>query len=333
MSAAPEPLVRARNLSVHFKVSRRAGSAQHGTLRAVSDVSLDIHPGEVVGLVGESGSGKSTLGLALLRLAPIASGSVSFAGADITTLSRHAMQPYRRQMQIVFQDPYSALDPRQTIGDALAEPLAIHGVGGDARARRTRVDELLTTVGLSPQHARRYPHEFSGGQRQRVGIARALALQPQFIVADEPVSALDVSIQAQILALLRDLRARLGLTLLFVSHDLAVVRYLSDRVAVMYLGRIVEIATAASLYRQPQHPYTRALLASVPARTPGASSHRAVLTGDLPSPLSPPSGCAFRTRCPHAIPACAETVPQLREVVPGHAKACIRDDIQELSPS
>ncbi len=320
-------LVAARGLSVHFGVARRAGRAQRAVLRAVSDVTLDIRRGEVLGLVGESGSGKSTLGLALLRLAPVTAGTVAFDGTDITTLSRHALQPYRRRMQIVFQDPYSALDPRQTVGDALAEPLAIHGIGADAKSRRARVDDLLATVGLAPQHARRYPHEFSGGQRQRIGIARALALEPQFVVADEPVSALDVSIQAQILALLRDLRARFGLTLLFVSHDLAVVRYLSDRVAVMYLGRIVEIGPAQSLYRRPQHPYTRALLAAVPARTPGVARPQGVLAGDLPSPLAPPSGCAFRSRCPHAIAACADAVPALREIAPGHAKACLRDDL------
>ena len=328
VAAAPAPaggaLVAAENLSVHFPVARRA---QRAVLKAVRNVSLGIARGEVLGLVGESGSGKSTLGLALLRLAPITEGTVRFDGEDITHLSRQALQPYRRRMQIVFQDPYSALDPRQTVGDALAEPLAIHGLGASARDRRARVDELLTMVGLTPQHARRYPHEFSGGQRQRIGIARALALEPELIVADEPVSALDVSIQAQILALLRDLRARLRLTLLFVSHDLAVVRYLSDRVAVMYLGRIVEIAPSDALYRRPRHPYTRALLASVPARAPGAARAHAVLSGDLPSPLNPPSGCAFRTRCPHALPACAEAVPELRTVSAGHVKACIRDDI------
>jgi oligopeptide transport system ATP-binding protein len=326
-SAGPAPLVEVRSLDVHFRVARHAPNAQHGTLRAVSDVTLGIARGEVLGLVGESGSGKSTLGQAILRLVAPTAGSIHFAGDDITALSRRALQPYRRRMQVVFQDPYSALDPRQAIGDALAEPLAIHGIGANAAARRARVDELLAMVGLQASHARRYPHEFSGGQRQRVGIARALALEPEFIVADEPVSALDVSIQAQILALLRDLRRRFELTLLFVSHDLAVIRYLSDRVAVMYLGRIVEIAPADALYRRPQHPYTRALLASVPSRTPGAARHREVLTGDLPSPLAPPSGCAFRTRCPHAQPACAETVPELREIAPGHAKACLRDDV------
>jgi oligopeptide transport system ATP-binding protein len=316
-------LVEVRKLDVHFRVQRRGPVGSEGTLRAVSDVSLGIRRGEVLGLVGESGSGKSTLGHAILRLVPPTGGTILFGGNDLTQLSRRALQPYRRRMQVVFQDPYSALDPRQSIGDALAEPLTIHRIGADRSERAARVRELLEMVGLQPSHVRRYPHEFSGGQRQRIGIARALALKPEFIVADEPVSALDVSIQAQILALLRDLRQRLNLTLLFVSHDLAVIRYLSDRVAVMYLGRIVEVAPADALYSRPQHPYTRALLAAVPSRKPGAERHKDVLTGDLPSPFAAPSGCSFRSRCPYAIPACSDAVPPLREVAPGHAKACI----------
>ena len=324
---SPNYLVEVRKLDVRFRVKRRGPAGQDGTLRAVSDVSLGIRRGEVLGLVGESGSGKSTLGQAILRLVAPTAGTILFDGDDITQLSRRALQPYRRRMQVVFQDPYSALDPRQNIGDALAEPLTIHRVGADRAERQARVRDLLEMVGLQPSHMRRYPHEFSGGQRQRVGIARALALNPEFIVADEPVSALDVSIQAQILALLRDLRQRLQLTLLFVSHDLAVIRYLSDRVAVMYLGRIVEIAPADALYTRPQHPYTRALLAAVPSRKPGAQRHKDILTGDIPSPYDSPSGCAFRSRCPHAIPACSDAVPLLREVAPGHTKACIREGL------
>lgn len=323
----PDTLVELRNLDVHFNSSGAGFGGKAGTLRAVSDVSLSIRRGEVLGLVGESGSGKSTLGQAILRLVKPTSGQVLFDGDDITKMSRSELHPYRRRMQVVFQDPYSALDPRQTIEDALIEPLEIHRMGANSAVRLARVHDLLTMVGLQPSHARRYPHEFSGGQRQRIGIARAVALEPEFIVADEPVSALDVSIQAQILALLRDLRQRLKLTLLFVSHDLAVIRYLSDRVAVMYLGRIVEIAPADALYRNPLHPYTKALLAAVPSRTPGAQRHKEILLGDLPSPHALPSGCSFRSRCPYAVSACATSVPPLLEVAPGHAKACIRDDI------
>jgi oligopeptide/dipeptide ABC transporter ATP-binding protein len=323
----PDTLVELKSLDVHFNVSGAGFAGKAGILRAVSDVSLTIRRGEVLGLVGESGSGKSTLGQAILRLVKPTSGQVLFDGNDITTLSRSELHPYRRRMQVVFQDPYSALDPRQTIEDALIEPLEIHRIGGNRAVRLARVHDLLTMVGLPPSHARRYPHEFSGGQRQRIGIARAVALEPDFIVADEPVSALDVSIQAQILALLRDLRKRLQLTLLFVSHDLAVIRYLSDRVAVMYLGRIVEIAKADDLYSRPQHPYTKALLAAVPSRTAGAQRHKDLLLGDLPSPFDLPSGCSFRKRCPYAVSACATSVPQLQELAPGHAKACIRSDI------
>jgi peptide/nickel transport system ATP-binding protein len=251
---------------------------------------------------------------------------VNYAGTDLAPLSARAMQPFRRRLQIVFQDPYASLNPRRRAGDAIGEVLDAHGLHrGPARAKR--IDELLSLVGLPPGHARRFPHEFSGGQRQRIGIARALAVEPEFIVADEPVSALDVSIQAQVINLLCDLRERFGLTMLFISHDLDVVEYLCDRIVVLYLGKVMEIAPAPALYRTPRHPYTQALLAASPRPDPAARRERRLLQGDIPSPIDPPSGCVFRTRCPHAIAACAATVPALREVAAGHFKACIRDDI------
>ena len=295
-------------------------------VRAVDDVSFDIAPGEVLGLVGESGSGKSTIGRSVLKLVEPSAGAIRFEGVDLVPLSQRAMRPYRRSLQIIFQDPYASLNPRRRVGDTLAEALATHGLHpGPARA--ARIAELLALVGLAPEHAARYPHEFSGGQRQRIGIARALAVEPRFIVADEPVSALDVSIQAQVLNLLSDLRERLGLTMLFISHDLDVVEYLCDRIVVLYLGKIMEVAPAADLYRAPQHPYTQALLDAAPRPDPEARRTRRLLQGDIPSPVDPPSGCVFRTRCPYAIDACAAAVPALRHVGPGRFTACIRDDI------
>jgi peptide/nickel transport system ATP-binding protein len=317
--AVSEPMLRVQGLKKYFGRRDRP-------VRAVDDVSFDIAPGEVLGLVGESGSGKSTIGRSVLKLIDPSAGAIRFEGIDLASLSTRAMRPYRQQLQIIFQDPYASLNPRRRVGDTLAEALATHGLHpGPARA--ARVAELLALVGLAPEHAHRYPHEFSGGQRQRVGIARALAVEPRFIVADEPVSALDVSIQAQVLNLLGDLRERFGLTMLFISHDLDVVEYLCDRIVVLYLGKIMEVAPAGELYRAPQHPYTQALLDASPLPDPEARRTRRLLQGDIPSPVDPPSGCVFRTRCPHAIDACAATVPPLREVAPARFKACLRDDI------
>jgi peptide/nickel transport system ATP-binding protein len=263
----------------------------------------------------------------VVKLIDPSNGEIRFAGTDLAPLSPRAMRPYRRRLQIIFQDPYASLNPRQRVGATLDEALATHGLHpGPARAKR--VAELLSLVGLAPQHAQRYPHEFSGGQRQRIGIARALAVEPEFIVADEPVSALDVSIQAQVINLLSDLRERFHLTMLFISHDLDVVEYLCDRIVVLYLGKVMEVAPARALYRTPQHPYTQALLEASPRPDPRERRERRLLQGDIPSPIDPPSGCVFRTRCPHALDACAAEVPALREVAPGQFKACIRDDIQ-----
>ena len=317
-----EPMLRVRGLKKYFGRHDRP-------VRAVDDVSFDIAPGEVLGLVGESGSGKSTIGRTLLKLIEPSAGSILFEGVDLATLSARAMQPYRRRLQIIFQDPYASLNPRRRVGDTLAEALATHGLHPGA-ARAKRIAELLALVGLAPEHASRYPHEFSGGQRQRIGIARALAVEPRFIVADEPVSALDVSIQAQVINLLSDLRERFGLTMLFISHDLDVVEYLCDRIVVLYLGKVMEVASAGDLYRSPLHPYTEALLEASPRPDPEARRVRRLLQGDIPSPVDPPSGCVFHTRCPYAVVACAATVPPLREVAPGRFKACLRDDILSL---
>ena len=314
-----EPMLHVQGLKKYFGRRDRP-------VRAVDDVTFEIAAGEVLGLVGESGSGKSTIGRSVLKLIDPSAGTIRFEGNDLAPLSARAMRPYRQQLQIIFQDPYASLNPRRRIGDTLAEALATHGLHpGPARA--ARVAELLTLVGLAPEHARRYPHEFSGGQRQRIGIARALAVEPRFIVADEPVSALDVSIQAQVLNLLSDLRERFGLTMLFISHDLDVVEYLCDRIVVLYLGKIMEVAPAGELVRAPQHPYTQALLDASPQPDPEARRTRRLLQGELPSPVDPPSGCVFRTRCPHAVDACATTVPAMRQVAPARFKACLRDDI------
>jgi peptide/nickel transport system ATP-binding protein len=295
-------------------------------VRAVDDVSFEIRQGEALGLVGESGSGKSTIGRSVLNLIEPTAGEVVFDGIDLARLSAREMRPYRRHLQIIFQDPYASLNPRMRVGDMLDEALSAHGLHAGA-ARAGRIDELLRLVGLAPEHARRFPHEFSGGQRQRIGIARALAVEPRFIVADEPVSALDVSIQAQVINLLADLRERLGLTMLFISHDLDVVEYVCDRIVVLYLGKVMEIGPAAALVEAPLHPYTQSLLAASPRPDPDARRERRLLQGDIPSPVDPPSGCVFRTRCPYALAACAQTVPALREVTPGRFKACIRDDL------
>ena len=311
-------LLRVRGLVKHFPIE-----GSDDVLRAVDGVSFDILKGETLGLVGESGCGKSTAGRCILRLIEPTKGAITFDGHDVTAMRKSELRELRREMQIVFQDPYASLNPRMKVGDIVGEPLVIHKIGMK-RQRRERVAELLARVGLDPDYANRYPHEFSGGQRQRIGVARALALNPKLIVADEPVSALDVSVQAQVVNLLQDLQAEFGLTYLFISHGLAVVEHISTRVAVMYLGRIVEIATALDLYAQPLHPYTQALLSAIPVPDPKAKRERIILKGDVPTARNPPSGCRFRTRCPNAIDECARIDPELREVSPGHSVACIR---------
>jgi oligopeptide/dipeptide ABC transporter ATP-binding protein len=300
------------------------------TLRALDGVSLTLRAGEVLGVVGESGSGKTTLGRAVLRLTPPTAGAIRFRGQDITHLSRRALRPVRRHMQLVFQDPFASLNPRMSVEQILAIPLQVHEPALDRTARRKRIEEMLRTVGLFPEAADRYPHEFSGGQRQRVGIARALMCNPELLVADEPVSALDVSVQAQVVNLLLDLREKLGLSILFIAHDLAVVGLISDRVAVMYLGRIVEIAETTALFARPRHPYTEALFSAVPDI---AGRHdRILLQGDVPSPVSPPSGCPFRTRCRYAEADCVVEIPPLIERAPGHFAACRRPELVLASP-
>jgi peptide/nickel transport system ATP-binding protein len=316
-------LLEVRNLRKYFPIRGGVFSRVVANVKAVEDVSFGIKQGEVVGLVGESGSGKTTAGRSILRLIEPTAGEIIFDGVDIAKLPKSQMREYRKEMQIIFQDPFASLNPRMTVGDIIGEALQIHRLAR-GKAREERVANLLERVGLSPGHMRRYPHEFSGGQRQRIGIARALAVDPKFIVADEPVSALDVSIQAQVVNLLQDLKEELGLTLLFIAHDLGVVEYISDKVVVMYLGRVMEIAPAKELYANPVHPYTEALLSAVPIPDPTVKRERIILQGDIPSPINPPSGCVFRTRCPIAIEDCAHIEPPLEAVGPEHFKACIR---------
>jgi oligopeptide/dipeptide ABC transporter ATP-binding protein len=317
-----DALLRVEGLTKHFPV--RGGilfKRIDAVLRAVDDVSFTVASGETLGLVGESGCGKSTVGRMLLRLVEPTAGRVEFLGDDMTALSPSGLRARRRDIQIIFQDPYGALNPRMTVADIIMEPLLIHGARPDA-ASRARVAELLDRVGLTAQHAGRYPHEFSGGQRQRIGIARALALNPKFIVCDEPVSALDVSIQAQIVNLLQDLQDEFGLAYLFIAHDLGVVKHISDRVAVMYLGKLVEVADKAMLYANPLHPYTQALIAAVPIAKPRLRRRKAALQGEIPSALDPPKGCRFHTRCPYVMPICREVEPLLSEPASGHRVAC-----------
>ncbi len=318
----PETLLEVENLRKHFPIRGGVLRRVVNSVKAVDDVSFQVQRGEVLGLVGESGSGKTTVGRTVLRLEEATEGAVRFRGEDIMAANPARMRSLRKQMQIVFQDPYASLNPREKIGEVLTHPLKLHNIGTPSE-RIQRAATLLQKVGLSEDHLDRFPHEFSGGQRQRIGIARALAVEPEFIVADEPVSALDVSIQAQVINLLEDLKEEFNLTLLFIAHDLGVIEHICDRVVVMYLGKVMEIAPAAELYSRPRHPYTQALLSAVPVAHPRLRHKRTRLKGDIPSPIDPPSGCVFRTRCPVAKPECAQTVPTLNKLGPGHASACL----------
>jgi oligopeptide/dipeptide ABC transporter ATP-binding protein len=318
------PLVRIRDLVKHFPLTRGIIIQRKiGAVRAVDGISFDIQRGETLGLVGETGCGKSTTARLIMRLLEATAGEIDFEGRDITRLKGAALKAVRREVQMIFQDPYSSLNPRKTIGSIIGEPFAIHGMLGDRAERKQTVQKLMESVGLNPEHYNRYPHEFSGGQRQRIGVARALALNPKLLIADEPVSALDVSIQAQVLNLLRDLQRRLGLTVVFIAHDLSVVRHMCDRVAVMYLGKVVEIGTGDAMYDFPRHPYTAALLAAVPVADPSRrGEERRPLGGDVPSPANPPSACRFHTRCPKAQPLCSQQEPLLEDKGSGTLAAC-----------
>jgi oligopeptide transport system ATP-binding protein len=315
-------LLEVKNLKVHFPVKHGLLSRARQSVKAVDDVSFTIAPGETLGLVGESGCGKTTLGRAIVRLVEPTAGSVFFEGEDITQMGGGKLRARRRRLQMIFQDPYGSLNPRMTVEDIIGEALDIHKLVESSVARRKRVAELLKAVGLDPVHAQRYPHEFSGGQRQRIGIARALAVEPKLIICDEPVSALDVSVQAQIVNLLQDLQQSHGIAYLFIAHDLAVVEYISRRVMVMYLGKVVEMAEAKALLREPKHPYTQALISAVPEVNPDTKRQRILLPGDVPSPIDPPGGCPFHPRCPVAEARCQTEVPALREITPGHWAAC-----------
>lgn len=315
-----QPLLEVRGLKKYFPV-KTGFWGREKVVRAVDGVHLTVYPGETLSIVGESGCGKSTTGRCILRLIEPTEGEILFQGRDIRALNAAGLRAARRDMQLVFQDPFASLNPRKTVGQILQDPLIVHGIGTPAE-RRKRVEEMIEIVGLTRQHLDRFPHEFSGGQRQRIGIARALILRPKLVVADEPVSALDVSIQAQILNLLKDLQREFQLTYLFISHDLSVVRHISDRVAVMYLGKVVEVADKTALYERPTHPYTQALLSAVPVPDPTREVNRIILEGDLPSPANPPSGCQFHPRCRHCMEVCRTTVPPLKEAEPGHLVAC-----------
>jgi len=316
-------LLRVDNLVKHFPIMRGLFQKQVGAVRAVDDISFEVKRGETLGLVGESGCGKSTAGRTILQLYRATSGSVNFDGVELTTLKGEELRKMRRKMQMIFQDPYASLNPRMTVGEIIREPLLVHNIASESDAN-DHVKRLLELVRMNPAFSTRYPHEFSGGQRQRIGVARALALQPSLIICDEPISALDVSIQAQVVNLLEELQEQFGLTYLFIAHDLSMVRHISDRVAVMYLGVVVELATRDELYNNPLHPYAKALLSAVPVPDPvvEVARQRTILVGDVPSPVNPPSGCRFRTRCPIAEAKCAESRPEFREVKPGHFVAC-----------
>ena len=321
--STPEPLIRVQNLKKHFPITAGVFRRQVGTVKAVDGISFDLLPKETLGLVGESGCGKTTAGRTVLNLYTATEGKVYFGQTEVTALGGNQLRLIRQKMQMIFQDPQDSLNPRMTVGSIISEPLMEHTKASGSQ-RTERVEELLQAVGLNAKYMNRYPHEFSGGQRQRIGVARALALNPEFIICDEPIAALDVSIQAQVVNLLEDLQEKFGLTYLFISHDLGMIRHIARRVAVMYLGHIVEIATSQDLYRRPQHPYTQALLSAVPTHDPvrEQTRERIILTGDVPSPADPPSGCPFRTRCPSAESKCAEEVPELRQIGAGHRVAC-----------
>jgi len=319
---AETALLQVKNLKKYFPIRGGLFSREVARVHAVDDVSFTIQKGETLGLVGESGCGKSTTGRCILRLIEPTSGEVTFEDQNVTALDKRSLRHLRRDMQIIFQDPYASLNPRMTVGSIIGEAIVIHKLAKTRKEREERVIHLLETVGLSSEHLRRYPHEFSGGQRQRIGIARALAVSPKLIVADEPVSALDVSIQAQVINLLEDLQKQFNLTYLFIAHDLSVVEHISTRVAVMYLGKIVEIAPAKELYNNPKHPYTEALLSAVPIPDPAVKRKRILLEGDVPSPIKPPSGCRFHTRCPVRVPACSENEQVLKQISPDHWVAC-----------
>jgi oligopeptide transport system ATP-binding protein len=315
-------LLEVKNLKVHFPVKHGLFSRVNAHVKAVDDVSFSIEPGETLGLVGESGCGKTTLGRAIVKLLEPTSGSILFAEKDIATLSGAELRGIRRGLQMIFQDPVGSLDPRMTVEEIVGEALDIHKLAGDSLSRRKRIRELLKAVGLNEAHLERYPHEFSGGQRQRIGIARALAVEPKLIVCDEPVSALDVSVQAQIINLLQDLQQERGLAYLFIAHDLAVVKHISRRVMVMYLGKVVELGPSKAVVEEPKHPYTQALISAIPVVDPDSKRQRIVLPGDVPSPINPPSGCPFHPRCPYAQDICKVDLPPLREITPGHWAAC-----------